>query len=119
MWPRFDRLARFRHDAAARTLVVESKGKEVASGAGGMMSLSANGDEDGLLWVSTADSQEGHASSRIVAFDAVTLEEKWRAPAGGYAKFVCPTVSGGHVFVASWNADGTSDVIDYAVATCD
>jgi hypothetical protein len=119
IWPRYDRLARFHHDKTARTLVLETKGTEVASGAGGMMSLSANGDKDGLLWISMANSHEGYAASQIAAFDAVTLEKKWIAPAGGYAKFVCPTVSGGHVFVASWNADGSSDVIDYSVAKCD
>lgn len=119
MWPRYDRLARMHHDKTARTLALEFKGTEVASGAGGMMSLSANGDKDGILWVSMANSHEGFAASQIAAFDATTLEKKWIAPAGGYAKFVCPTVSGGHVFVASWNADGSSDVIDYSVPKCD
>jgi hypothetical protein len=118
-WPRNDRLAKLHHDRTLRTLVVEAKSKEVASGAGAPISLSANAETDGVLWAVLAASGGRGSGAEITAFDATTLDKKWSAAIpSGYAKFVAPTISGGHVFVASWNDDGSSDVIEYAGA-CD
>jgi hypothetical protein len=113
VWPRNDRLVKLQHDRTLRTLVVEARSSVVAGAGGGMLSLSADGPQAGIVWVSLSSSGIGGISSEIAAFDATTLEKKWSAPVTGYAKFTCPTVSAGHVFVASWNGDGSSEVVEY------
>lgn len=118
-WARSDRLAKFHHDRAARTLVVEAKGTDKSGPGGGILSLSADGAKDGTIFAVLAASASGGAPAELAAYDAVTLEKKWSVTQLRYAKFVAPTVSGGHVFLPTWNTDGTSDVIDYGLRTCD
>lgn len=71
---------------------------------GGFSSLSANGDRDAILWVSTplGDGQWQNVPGRLAAFDATTLRELWHDD-GGYlfAKFTPPTVADGKVVRAT------------------
>jgi uncharacterized protein with LGFP repeats len=68
---------------------------------GGALSLSANGNRDGIIWASVPkfDSQWTIAPGRLMAFDATTLQELWRDDDNiAFAKFAPPTVADGKVF---------------------
>jgi hypothetical protein len=89
---------------------------------GGFLSISANNDHDGIVWVSVscfknnagelcpdASTTDGTKLGRLMAFDALNLKKKlWEDPddngpsAVPFAKFVPPTVAGGHVFRAAY-----------------
>jgi hypothetical protein len=89
---------------------------------GGFLSISANGDQDGIVWASVtcfkdreggnvcgdASTTSGASLGRLLAFNALTLEKLWEDPndnspnALPFAKFVPPTVAGGHVFRAEY-----------------
>jgi hypothetical protein len=98
--PARDYLKAFRYDPAARHLdetpAVTSPVRAVEGMSGGFSSLSANGDRDGILWVSypLGDPQWQNVPGRLAAFDAHTLRELWHDD-GGYlfAKFTPPTIS--------------------------
>jgi hypothetical protein len=78
---------------------------------GGFLSISANGDSGGLVWVSVAVASSTDASTtfggengRLIALDALTLGKLWEdtndqpAIPVTFAKFVPPTIAAGHVF---------------------
>ncbi|MFL6725406.1 MAG: hypothetical protein ACJ8FS_02690, partial [Sphingomicrobium sp.] len=77
---------------------------------GGALSLSANGDKDGVVWVSLApagDASETIEPGILMAFDAETLELLWSSEKDDdaqvyFAKFVPPTIAYGHVFRATF-----------------
>jgi Protein of unknown function (DUF3455) len=72
---------------------------------GGLISLSANGTKDGLLWVTLP--WDG-GTGRIMAFDAVTLRRVWdtTAPAGAATSHNGPpTVADGKVIVGTMNGN--------------
>jgi hypothetical protein len=82
----------------------------------GMLSISADGDKDGVLWGSEIADPSNETSSNAVgpsvlyAFDAVTLEELWnsrqnsaRDAVGLWAKWPQPVIGGGKVFMANHN----------------
>jgi hypothetical protein len=69
---------------------------------GGFSSLSANGEQGGILWTLFSAAGDGTAQpvpSRLVAFDATTLASIWEDD-GQYlfAKFNPPTIADGKVF---------------------
>jgi outer membrane protein assembly factor BamB len=65
---------------------------------GGMISLSANGTRDGILWATLpVDSSRG----RLLAFDALDLRLLWQTPLPSIAHFVAPTIADGKVFVVT------------------
>ncbi len=71
---------------------------------GGMISLSANGNRDGILWASIPDTGQrdpgwGELRGRLLAIDAVTLKKIWDTPVPTIPKFMPPTVSDGKVFM--------------------
>ena len=77
---------------------------------GGALSLSANANQDGILWVSvhdndaTSEVQPGH----LIALEATTLRELWREDdIKFFAKFVPPTIAEGKVFLAAWGKPAT------------
>ena len=78
---------------------------------GGFLSLSANGGSNGILWVSVprqdaadASTTHGQILGRLIAFDALTLNELWYADDEvRFAKFAVPTVAGGRVFRAAYS----------------
>ena len=72
---------------------------------GGAVSVSANGNRDGVVWVSVhkEDAMDGIHPGRLVALDATNLTELWRddnVPL--FAKFVPPTVADGKVFLPTF-----------------
>jgi hypothetical protein len=119
LWPRSDLLTRLEY-LPAGSLTVQAASTDVAGGGGGMISLSANGTQDGtaVIWaVLGNDPAQGGEPAQVRAYDARTLTQVWSASAGGYAKFVCPVVSGGRLFVASWDATGC-DVLVFGAPEC-
>jgi hypothetical protein len=106
--PGRDYLKAFRYDPAARRLdetpFATSAVRAVEGMSGGFAALSANGDRDGILWLSypLGDGQWQNVPGRLAAFDARTLRELWHDD-GGYlfAKFTPPTVAGGRVVRAT------------------
>jgi hypothetical protein len=68
---------------------------------GGALSLSANGNSNGIIWASIPkyDGQWQNVPAALVAFDAMTLQELWRDDDDiDFAKFTPPTIGGGKVF---------------------
>ena len=68
---------------------------------GGALSLSANGNSNGIIWANIPkyDGQWQNVPGALVAFDAMTLKELWRDDDDiGFAKFMPPTIGGGKVF---------------------
>jgi hypothetical protein len=81
---------------------------------GGFTSISANGQTNGIVWVSE-EKKHGQwvdAPSAVVASDAATLKELWRDNSDvPFTKFMPVTVAGGKVFratMAPTTADPTS-----------
>ena len=79
---------------------------------GGILSLSANGDHDGVLWAALPLDEDAFiAAVRGVlrAFDATTLEEIWSTAAAdpndqfSFAKFCPPSVVNGKVYLATFS----------------
>jgi hypothetical protein len=106
--PGRDYLKSFRYHPSARHLdetpFAISPVRAVEGMSGGFSALSANGDRDGIVWVSypLGDGQWQNVPGRLAAFDATTLRELWHDD-GGYlfAKFTPPTVAGGRVVRAT------------------
>jgi hypothetical protein len=68
---------------------------------GGALSLSANGNSNGIIWASIPkyDGQWQNVPAMLVAFNATTLQELWSDDDDiGFAKFTPPTIGGGKVF---------------------
>jgi hypothetical protein len=79
---------------------------------GGALSISANGTQDGIVWVSMpnqADATFGIHRGSLVALDAKDLHKLWEDACIFYfAKFNPPTVADGHVYLATF-ADPVAD----------
>jgi outer membrane protein assembly factor BamB len=72
---------------------------------GGALSISANGNRDGVVWVSVhkTDAITYISPGRLAAFDATTLKELWRDDdVPFFAKFNPPTVADGKVFLPTF-----------------
>jgi hypothetical protein len=89
---------------------------------GGFLSISANGNLDGIVWASVpciktggtdcpeATNTAGEVPGRLIAFEAIGLRKLWEdsgsdceaEPVVYFAKFVPPTVAGGRVFRAAY-----------------
>jgi hypothetical protein len=73
---------------------------------GGALSISANGSQDGVVWVSMPnrkDATTGVHRGSLVALDARDLHYLWDDQCIWYfAKFNPPTVADGHVFLATF-----------------
>ncbi|MGY3450606.1 hypothetical protein ACVILH_002948 [Bradyrhizobium sp. USDA 4353] len=68
---------------------------------GGALSLSADGNANGVIWAlfPKVDGQWENGPGVLVAFDALTLKELWRDDDDmAYSKFTPPTIAGGKVF---------------------
>ncbi|MBB6145143.1 outer membrane protein assembly factor BamB [Silvibacterium bohemicum] len=86
---------------------------------GGFLSLSANGQANGIIWASTpfkGDASQSTTEGVLHAFDAITLKELWndkenepRDEIGNFAKYVPPTVANGKLFVPSFGALNAAD----------
>jgi hypothetical protein len=86
---------------------------------GGFLSISANGNSNGILWASTpfnADAVTTTVQGVLYAFNADTLQPLWsdkdndsRDEVGYMAKFVPPLVANGKVYVPTFGALGTTN----------
>lgn len=119
MWGQQDRLRAYRleGDRFAETPVMSRQ--ELNEGhPGAMMSLSANGEKDGVLWASihwTGDSMHESRPGILHAYDAADLShELWnshnvrqRDDCNNYSKMAPPTIANGKVYLSSF---GTANV---------
>ncbi len=71
---------------------------------GGLISLSANGTKDGLLWITLP---WDNGTGRVMAYDALTLRRLWdtTVPASGVSHNGPPTVADGRVIVGTTNGN--------------
>ena len=86
---------------------------------GGFLAISANGDDDGILWASTpynGDAVHQSVQGVVYAYDAETLKLLWsdkdnesRDEIGTFAKYVPPVIANGKVYMATFGAVGTND----------
>ncbi len=76
------------------------------------MAISANGTQPGtgILWTTSYVRADSTHAATLHAFDATTLVELWNSDmtqgpdsVGTFAKFVCPTVVNGHVYVPTFS----------------
>jgi hypothetical protein len=85
---------------------------------GAMLSLSANGDKDGILWAAihaTGDSWHESRPGVLHAYDADDIRhELWnsleipnRDDCGEYSKMAPPTIANGRVYLASFGSENT------------
>ncbi len=70
---------------------------------GGMLSLSANTDQDGVIWAAIPDEgndpESGQHKGMVYAFDAQTLQTLWSTKIPSIPKWMPPTVADGKVFM--------------------
>src|SRR6202034_1748571 len=86
---------------------------------GGFLSISANGNSNGILWASTpynADAVTTTVQGVLYAFNADTLQPLWsdknndsRDEVGYMAKYVPPMVANGKVYVPTFGPLGTNN----------
>ena len=97
---------------------------------GGFASISADGNEHGILWASTpyrGDAGAWPTYGVLYAFDASTLNMLWsdktedaRDDVGIFAKFVPPVVANGRMFIPTFGGpntapDGTGQLVAYGL----
>jgi hypothetical protein len=120
LWGQRDRARVYQFDADNR---LETKPFQIRPEAneghpGGMLSISANGDKDGVLWAaihSTGDSWHESRPGILHAYDANDINhELWnsleipsRDDCGEYAKMAPPTIANGKVYLASFGNKNT------------
>jgi hypothetical protein len=86
---------------------------------GGFLSISANGNQNGILWASTPyndDAVVKTVQGVLYAFNADTLALLWsdknndaRDEVGNFAKYVPPVVANGKMYIATFGPVGTAD----------
>jgi hypothetical protein len=94
----------------------ESASSQVGTGMpGGMMAVSSNGIADGIVWVTVPyrDANKEVTQGVVIAYDATnfgtygdgakSIKTLWTSPAYTYNKFCVPIVSGGKVYVPTYN----------------
>jgi hypothetical protein len=96
---------------------------------GGFLSVSANGNSNGILWASTpynGDAANQSVQGVLYAFNADTLSLLWtdktndaRDEIGMFAKYVPPVVANGKVYVPNFgpvgNTDGSGNLVAYGL----
>ena len=96
---------------------------------GGFLSVSANGNSNGILWASTpynGDAANQNVQGVLYAFNADTLSLLWtdktndaRDEIGMFAKYVPPVVANGKVYVPNFgpvgNTDGSGNLVVYGL----
>jgi hypothetical protein len=103
--PEKDFLRAFSYDHSSGQVSTTAQVRSTVRSPDGMpgspLSLSANANTDGVIWASIpkSDGQWQNVPGRLVAFDALTLQELWRDDDDvAFAKFTPVTVAGGKVF---------------------
>jgi hypothetical protein len=119
MWGQTDRLRAYRFDGERLREAPFATRPEVTEGhPGAMMSLSANGNKDGILWASIHASGDSWHESRpgilhAYAADDImhelwnSLEQPTRDGCGNHAKTAPPTIANGKVYLASFGTRNT------------
>jgi hypothetical protein len=119
MWGQADRLRAYRFDGDTLKEAPFAMRPEVAQGhPGAMISLSANGNKDGILWAAIHASGSAWHESRpgiLHAYDADdithelwnSLENSTRDDCNNYAKTAPPTIANGKVYLASFGTRNT------------
>jgi MBG domain (YGX type)/Bacterial Ig-like domain (group 3)/PQQ enzyme repeat len=96
---------------------------------GGFLSVSANNNQNGIVWASTPfDADAVHQSVRgvLYAFDAATLNLLWtdktndaRDDVGMFAKYVPPVVANGKMYIPNfgpyYSNDGSGNLLCYGL----
>jgi outer membrane protein assembly factor BamB len=114
VWPEQTRLKAFQYDP-----VTLFKKKPVATGPnapkgmpGGFLSISANGDRDGIIWAASPLSKDALIETVpgvMRAFDAITLQQLWSTDVDtsedhfDFAKSCPPTIANGKVYLATFS----------------
>jgi hypothetical protein len=119
MWGQMDRLRAYRFDGERLKETPFAIRPEVTEGhPGAMISLSANGNKDGILWAAIHASGNAWHESRpgiLHAYDADDIaQELWnslqnpeRDDCGNYSKTAPPTIANGKVYLASFGTRNT------------
>jgi hypothetical protein len=96
---------------------------------GGFLSITANGNTDGILWASTpynGNALEHSVEGTVYAYDADTLALLWsdkanepRDEIGLFAKYVPPVVANGKMYLPNFgpigNTDGSGNLVVYGL----
>jgi hypothetical protein len=119
MWGQRDHLRAYKFDGEKFNPTPFAMRPEANQGhPGAMLSVSANGDHDGILWAAihaTGDSWHESRPGILHAYDAAnmmhelwnSLENPGRDDCGNYSKMTPPTIANGKVYLASF---GTQNV---------
>lgn len=119
MWGQRDHLRAYRFDGDKFDPIPFAMRPEANQGhPGAMLSLSANGDRDGILWAAihaTGDSWHESRPGILHAYDATnvihelwnSLEDPKRDDCGNYSKMAPPTIANGKVYLASFGTQNT------------
>jgi len=119
MWGQRDHLRAYRFDGDKLNEIPVAMSPVPNEGhPGGMLSLSANGSEDGILWAAihaTGDSWHESQPGILHAYDADnirhelwnSLESAQRDDCGNFSKMSPPTIANGKVYLASF---GTKNI---------
>jgi hypothetical protein len=114
VWPEQTRLKSFHYDTVAHFQVKPiAKGPKAPKGMpGGFLSLSSNGDHDGILWTTSPfekDALTATVPGVMRAFDAITLKQLWSSDTNtpedkfNFAKNCPPTIANGKVYLATFS----------------
>ena len=86
---------------------------------GGFLAVSANNDDQGIIWASTpynADAVHQSVEGVLYAFDAANLNLLWtdktngaRDDVGNFAKYVPPVVANGKMYIPNFGTANTTD----------
>ncbi len=113
VWPEEDNLKAFKYNPQTKLNRSPIVGMKNAKGMpGGILSVSANGQDDGIVWavMPLADDAFVHTVQGVLrAFDASTLESIWSSDISepdehfDFAKYVPPTIANGKVYLATFS----------------
>ena len=110
-WGEKDYLKRFDYDRVSGRLVPETvlKSDDLASKdrmPGGLISLSANGISNGVVWATSPAHDDTSEFGQIFAYDAISLRRLWGTTIpNGFSHNGPPTVADGRVIVGTVNGD--------------
>jgi hypothetical protein len=119
MWGQKDHLRAYKFDGEQLNPTPFAIRPEANEGhPGAMLSLSANGNKDGILWAAihaTGDSWHESRPGILHAYDADNIQhELWnslenpqRDDCGNYSKMAPPTIANGKVYLASFGTQNT------------
>jgi outer membrane protein assembly factor BamB len=114
LWPEETRLQAYAYSPQKyfRTRPVAFGPKGLKGMPGGFLSISANGEHDGVLWAATplnGDAFVTVVQGALRAFDADTLKELWSTEDNtpedifAFAKFCPPTICNGKIYLATFS----------------